>query len=325
MISGLITLLVATSVTILVCPPVILLLKRQSMVDTATSRSSHIGEVPRGGGLALLAGITAALVLVADSWWRQKGIPELCLTAAVFGLIGIADDLHSLKATVRLVLQIVVASSFALAISISSDVVSSVQTAVIVGVVIVTFVNAFNFMDGINGISAATATIIGTSLAIASYRWDGGIELPALALVGSALGFAPFNLANRIFLGDVGSYLLGSALVMLAIVGVQHGMPIVAVVLPFTLYLGDVFYTLGRRASRHEAILEAHREHVYQRLANERGLGHQRTTVIVSGFTFLLVAAGQSSTPTTIALILGAAAVASYLTLPRLTLVLSER
>jgi UDP-N-acetylmuramyl pentapeptide phosphotransferase/UDP-N-acetylglucosamine-1-phosphate transferase len=127
-----------------------------------------------------------------------------------------------------------------------------------------------------------------SSLAVASIRWDGGIEVPALSLVGAALAFAPFNAANRVFLGDVGSYLLGASLSMLAVVGVLQGIPVLAAVLPFGLYVADVVFTLARRLARHAPLMQSHREHVYQRLANERGWGHARTTAAVSMCTLAL-------------------------------------
>lgn len=269
----------------------------------------------------MLIGLVVGLGATVDWWSSSWDVLALAVGATVFAALGLRDDLGGLKATTRLGAQIGLGIVFSLA---SVDRPTWLVGLLAVGATttwLVLFVNAFNFMDGINGISAATTTIIASSLAVASIRWGGGIEIPALALVGASLAFAPFNAANRVFLGDVGSYLLGSMLAMLAVVGIGNGIPPVAVVLPFGLYVTDVAFTLARRASRGAPLMEAHREHVYQRLANEGGWGHERTTVLVSvctGVLALLAQFGPGSPPMAFAgVVLAAAVLMAYLALPR--------
>jgi UDP-N-acetylmuramyl pentapeptide phosphotransferase/UDP-N-acetylglucosamine-1-phosphate transferase len=247
-------------------------------------------------------------------------VPIVVLVALAFGLLGLTDDVRSLTPTSRLAAQVGLGVISGLALLGSFDEMNLVWMFV-VAVWLVGFVNAFNFMDGINGISSATTIIIGSSLAIASYRWNAGIELPALATVGAALGFAPFNLTNRVFLGDIGSYMLGAALSMLAVVGVTNGIPVIAAAAPFALYLADVAYTLTCRAARGERLMEAHRQHVYQRLANDNHWGHRKTTLVVSVVTFSLVALGHAGANTrlgqaALAASVSALMVALYLALP---------
>ncbi|MEZ5411898.1 MAG: hypothetical protein R2761_27940 [Acidimicrobiales bacterium] len=276
--------------------------------------------VPRGGGLAVLVGLVVGLGATATWWVSSWDVLALAVAATAFAALGLRDDLRGLQATTRLIAQLALSAGFGLvALDKATWLVGLLAVAAMTGWLVL-FVNAFNFMDGINGISAATTTIIASSLAVASLRWGGGIEVPALALVGASLAFAPFNATNRVFLGDVGSYLLGSMLAMLAVVGVGNGIPLVAALLPFGLYVADVGFTLARRARRGAPLMEAHREHVYQRLANEGGWGHERTTVVVSACTMLLAVLAQagSSSPTiaVVGVVLSAAVVTVYLSLP---------
>lgn len=319
------SLLVSGAVTAAICPRVIVVLRSRSIVDAEGHRTSHVGVVPRGGGIAVLAGLSVALGLTFGAWRSSNGAIALALATIAFAAVGLRDDLGGLRATTRLAVQVGLSGLFALSVTPHPWGPLGLVAAAAVSAWLVLFVNAFNFMDGINGISSATTAIIATSLAIASFRWHGGIEVPALALVGAAVAFAPFNATNRIFLGDVGSYLLGSCLAMLSVVGVRHGIPVMAVTLPFILYVADVAFTLARRASRGARLMEAHREHVYQRLANEGGWGHERTTLTVSGCTIVLAALAQIG-PLAGLIGLGSAALAAavvgtYLSLPNRALI----
>lgn len=307
--------------TAAICPQIIVVLRRRSVVDAEGFRTSHVGVVPRGGGLAVLVGLVVGLGVTATSWVSSWDVLALLLSAAAFAALGLRDDLGGIRATTRLVAQLGLSSAFAfVAVDQASWLIGLLVVAATAGWLVL-FVNAFNFMDGINGISVATTTITASSLAVASFRWGGDIEVPALALVGASLAFAPFNATNRVFLGDVGSYLLGSMLAMLAVVGVGNGIPMVAAVLPFGLYVADVGFTLARRARRGAPLMEAHREHVYQRLANEGGWGHERTTGVVSTCTVLLALLAQigsgSSVIAVAGIVLSTAVVVAYLSLPR--------
>jgi UDP-GlcNAc:undecaprenyl-phosphate GlcNAc-1-phosphate transferase len=319
----LVVVLAATS-TAAICPWLIGFLQRRSMVDQENGRTSHRGAVPRGGGLAVIFGIVIALVMTWDKWIDIPHLPAVALFTFGFGLLGLIDDIRTLPAMLRLVTQAVLAGLFMIFTGLDPIPAVGLLAVFIAGFWIMAFVNAFNFMDGINGISAATTCIIGTSLAIASYRWDAGVEIPALAVVGAALGFAPFNaMSARVFLGDVGSYLLGAGLALLAVVAVSNGAPVVAIGLPFLLYAADVAFTFASRAQRRERVFKSHREHVYQRLTQPSGFSHQQMTMIVSAFTVVLVflaqvSGAQGATTQVLACVAGLALVISYLRLPTL-------
>jgi UDP-N-acetylmuramyl pentapeptide phosphotransferase/UDP-N-acetylglucosamine-1-phosphate transferase len=142
-------------------------------------------------------------------------------------------------------------------------------------------------------------------------------------LTGSSMGFLPFNFPRaRVFLGDSGSYFLGSMIAIAVLVALEAGAPLPAVAAPLVLYLADTSVTLLRRVRRGERWWEPHREHVYQRLANGP-LGHTATTAIVAAMTGLLGALGLLTIDGGVAATVLVAAVAAivvpaYLALPAL-------
>ncbi|MBW3615604.1 MAG: glycosyltransferase family 4 protein [Actinobacteria bacterium] len=268
-------------------PLAIAALARRGVFDHPNLRSSHLHQTVRGGGIApALAALAAGAAMLSLD---QTTSIALLAGAAAFGAIGAYDDIRSgVSPMVRLTLQAVtalgVSTTTFLAASTTHTTTGLTLLALVATVWIVGYVNAFNFMDGINGISATQTVFAGIALAISGHHHD----LPALSLggvlvTGAALGFAPFNFPRaRVFLGDVGSYFLGGWLAVLAVVGYAGGITPEALLAPFTLYVADTSTTVIRRIRRGDRWHEAHREHAYQRLVQE-GWSHTRTTLTVGG------------------------------------------
>jgi UDP-N-acetylmuramyl pentapeptide phosphotransferase/UDP-N-acetylglucosamine-1-phosphate transferase len=149
---------------------------------------------------------------------------------------------------------------------------------------LVAFVNAYNFMDGIDGISVAQAMGAGaTWFALGAYTDTPVLAAGGAILAGAALGFAPYNVPKaRMFLGDVGSYFLGAWLAAVAVLGLRAGVAPEAVLAPLVLYVADTGATLARRVARGERWYEPHRDHSYQRLG-DAGWSHVRTSAAVAG------------------------------------------
>ena len=288
--------LTALKVSLVLAPVVLFLLRRLHKLDTPCARSCHTTPTPRGGGVAPAIGAGAGLVTSEIS-----GEPFLALLAAgaLFGLIGLVEDLRGAPALPRLTAQLVVA--VALLPWLLSDLGGPLVWRVLFGggvvVWIASYVNAFNFMDGINGISVAQVVVAGlTWWAVAQWHGVEALATGALVLTMAALGFLPFNFPRaRMFLGDVGSYFIGAWMAVLAVLGLRAGIAFEAVFAPLALYLADTGATLVRRARRRDTWYEPHRDHAYQRLHHQVGWSHTRTTAVIAVLMALASALGAVS------------------------------
>jgi UDP-GlcNAc:undecaprenyl-phosphate GlcNAc-1-phosphate transferase len=273
-------------------PPTVALLRRLAVLDLPGGRSSHSVPTPRGGGAPIAVGL-----LVAAAVGPGTGGTRLAFALAVgfFGLLGLADDLRGLSPVTRLALQTAGAGGVVtlLVMRLSWPAFAVVLAAVAGTVWLAGFVNAFNFMDGVNGISGAHAVVGGVTYAcLAGWRHDGFGVAAGLALAAGAVAFLPWNAVRaRVFLGDVGSYSIGAALAVLAVRLIMLGVPVEAVIGPVALYLADVAWTLQRRIRRRERWLEGHRTHVYQRWC-DAGFSHQEVTLMTCALPVLLCLLG---------------------------------
>lgn len=314
-------------------------LTRRSVLDRPNERSSHTTPVPRGGGLAVVAAIAIgwAWLIAAEPSTADPGAADLAagrwlvaLAAALsLAALSFVDDLRSLGAGVRLGAQAlaVVVGLWALD---GRGALSAFAPAWIdlplTGLGWLWFVNLYNFMDGIDGITGTETASIGIGLAGLAILGTAPAAVlgPALVLAAAAAGFLVWNWhPARIFLGDVGSvplgYLLGFLLVLVAgnaedVPGgdaVAGGGLAAALVLPL-VYLVDATLTLGRRLARGENPAQAHREHVYQR-AVIAGASHSAVCLRIAAANLILVAVACLLAPSApaVALAIGAVVVAA--------------
>jgi len=249
-------------------------LTRRAVLDRPNERSSHAVPVPRGGGIAVVAALAVAWLCLALVDAPADLLPWLVPLAAASALaaVSFADDLRGLGAGLRLAVQALAVAAGLWALD-GRGALAAVAPAWIdlplTALGWVWFLNLYNFMDGIDGITGTETVSIGVGLAALAFAGlaPPAIAGPALVLAAAAAGFLVWNWhPARIFLGDVGSvplgYLLGLLLVILAGSG-PVGLA-AALLLPL-VYLVDATVTLARRVLRGESPARAHREHVYQR------------------------------------------------------------
>ncbi|MDQ6949001.1 MAG: glycosyl transferase [Actinomycetota bacterium] len=285
MTSILVRAVIAMAVSLLVAPPLLVLLRRGHVLDHPSARSSHATPTPRGGGVAPAAGALLALAvtpfLTGDVRWA------LVVAAGTFGLVGLLEDVVGIGALRRLGAQ------FAAAVCAGVFLLHGLTGPALwrgifaIGVVfwLVAFVNAYNFMDGIDGISVAQAVGTGVTWFVVG-RLAGSPVLAAGGAIaaGAALGFAPYNLPHaRMFLGDVGSYSIGAWLAAVAVLALRAGVRPEAVLAPLALYLADTGTTLLRRVVRGQRWYLPHRDHAYQRLT-DAGWSHVQVSGVVLAF-----------------------------------------
>lgn len=270
-------------------------LHRAQIMDMPNVRSSHVSPIPRGGGVTVLIAVGAGVLLA----WRDAMALQPALLGVILGFaaLGLWDDLRTLNVAVRLPMQVALAGIGAATV-LGEWSLSGVTVVVAAVGWMVGYTNAFNFMDGVNGISALNATLAGSW-----YMYLGsGLGLEAVvtlaaSVTGSALGFLPWNAPRaRVFLGDVGSYGLGAILASLALMAWHGGAHLFLAVAPLVIYLADTSWALTKRVFAGRAWHQAHREHVYQRLT-DGGWPHSLVSALVAVSGLLVSVTGVALLP----------------------------
>ena len=265
-------------------------LTRWGIIDIPSDRSSHSKPVLRGMGLAVAISlaVTCALALCVGLIPVDRSIALVVLAMIVASAaLGWAEDYRGVSISMRLGAQAAIgalgtgAMIFALGVPAWWWPVGVVAT--------VAYINIANFMDGINGISGLHGGAAGLL-----YAWAGAANgMPwmvcaGLALAGAFLGFLPWNLGRgTVFLGDVGSYVLGGSIAAIAIGAFLSGVYVEYLLPPLMIYLADTAVTLVLRIRRGEVWYKPHRQHAYQRLT-DAGLSHVQSALVVTTATVLV-------------------------------------
>lgn len=300
-------------------------LQRRGILDRPNARSSHDTPTPRGGGMGVMAVVLPLWIVVAFVWPAIGSTGSITanwvipLAALALAAISWIDDLRSLGALPRLGVQLVtaVAGVTLLPGLVFQGLLPAWLDAGLAAIGWIWFVNLFNFMDGIDGITGIEAAGIGTGILIVGLIAATGLEtlhLHALLIAASATGFLVWNWPPaRIFLGDIGSvpmgYLLGWLLLALA----ASGHLAAALILPL-YYLADATLTLLRRLARGEKVWQAHREHFYQQ-AVQNGRSHGQVSLAVGAVNLVLIVLAVSTTRPASGALWSFAAVAAALVL----------
>ncbi|MFA6431241.1 MAG: MraY family glycosyltransferase [Candidatus Margulisiibacteriota bacterium] len=254
------TFLVALFVTILLTPMVRSFALKHNIVDIPDKRKIHHGVVARGGGVAIFIGfmlaILVGILLIGPSSKELniRAIFGILLGGTIVHIVGLIDDMHSLRSGIKLIWQIIAALVviyFGVEINFISNPLNGLYMLGFIGVPltllwIVGMTNAINLIDGLDGLAAGvTAIAAGTLFFVALRTHQYGGALLMLALSGSALGFLRYNFfPASVFLGDSGSYFLGFILAAASIVGVFKTTLVVALIIPILILGVPIFDTL---------------------------------------------------------------------------------
>ncbi len=258
---------------------------RLGLLDTPNERSSHGTPIPRGGGIGILA---AFLV----SCW-VLGMPAgFWLSAGVLSIMGLTGDRMEISPMRRLMIQFVMAVLFLVTTpavhGLSSGWMGKALLIAPIAVFAVGTANFYNFMDGINGIAGLTG-VIGFGLMGAFASSVPGKEQYAqlsFAIASGCLGFLPFNLRReaRVFMGDVGSILLGFVFAGMTVLIAESWSDLLCLMGFLFPFYADELTTMAVRLKDREKLTQAHRRHLYQILANERGIEHWKVSVGYGAF-----------------------------------------
>jgi Fuc2NAc and GlcNAc transferase len=244
--------------------------------DHPNERSLHYTPVPRGGGVAIL--IAASICLLATAILGK--VPEYLLVpwigcGLIAGLLGWIDDHRNVSSSVRLILQLVIASVFSVSLVNSPGIelpwfVHSYRLLVVAAatVAIAWVINLYNFMDGADGYAAGDAVLVATAGALIAGAYSvPQTTLLALPVAGAAAGFLVWNWQPaRIFMGDVGSYFLGFQFAALITFDLLRGNGPWMWLILLAPFVVDSTLTVSWRMWRQEQWWTAHRTHVYQLL-----------------------------------------------------------
>ncbi|MEH0109267.1 UDP-phosphate glycosyltransferase [Tersicoccus sp. MR15.9] len=305
------------------------LLLRGGVIDVPNARSSHARPVVRGMGLAAWAAVIAGMVLalLTSTIRVDRGVTVIVLLiASAAAALGWVEDFRGVSVRTRAATQLLVGAVGTAAIALAFG-----QTGWWIpagALAIAVYINVANFMDGINGVSGLHGVTVGLFYALAgqlSGQW--WLTVSALVLAVAFAAFLPWNLAGgraggAVFLGDVGSYLLGGMIAALAAAGFLAGVYVEYLLSPLVIYLADTAFTWVRRVRSGARWYAPHREHVYQRLTDV-GLSHLGSSAVVTVCTvavgLLGVVSAQGTLATSIAAtVAGIAVVAGYLASPLL-------
>jgi UDP-N-acetylmuramyl pentapeptide phosphotransferase/UDP-N-acetylglucosamine-1-phosphate transferase len=249
-------------------------LARRAILDRPVARSAHSVPVPRGGGLALMPTILAAWLLLALLGQTPPASAAIAALAAGLALVSWLDDLRGLPVAVRLAAHLAAAITGLAFLpgAVFQGLLPPLLDQMATALLWVWFVNLFNFMDGIDGITGVETASVGIGIALVMLSLGGGDSaVLALTLAAGMLAFLCWNWhPAQLFLGDVGSVPLGYLLGWLLLDLAGRGLWAPALILPL-YYLADATITLGRRILRGDRVWQAHRQHFYQRALGADG------------------------------------------------------
>jgi UDP-N-acetylmuramyl pentapeptide phosphotransferase/UDP-N-acetylglucosamine-1-phosphate transferase len=256
--------------------------RHAGLVDVPNHRSSHSVPTPRGGGIAIVCSVLAVGAYEAARMGGGLWPVLLVVLTAIAGLafIGWKDDQGSVHVGRRLGIHLICGVAVALLVNEIAPLAGALNVAWLAWWMFwtVASINIVNFTDGLDGMIASQGIVYGVFLfALPTGPALGGRF--GLILAAACLGFIVWNWSPaKMFMGDVGSGPLGLFFVIGGALALQSAPPTLVFLPLFPLFL-DALLTILIRLRRGERITDAHRSHLYQRLANG-GYGHARVTSI---------------------------------------------
>ena len=285
-------------------------------MDLPNSRSSHLSPVPRGGGVAILITFFSIITLteLGDTLDRDF-MRTLIYGGVAIALIGFIDDVYSLNPIVRffatlLITILCVAQIGVPSVSFMGLTIQPSPILFVCGVLAILWIlNLFNFMDGIDAIAsleAISVILIAVALLLLTPSYDSShnqIEV-LLIIAFSIAGFLVWNWPPaKIFMGDVSSSFLGFALALFAVqTSIEQTMNVWVWLILLGVFFMDATITIVLRILNKQKFYQAHRQHVYQRLAlyfqknkdaaseQARAYAHKTVSLIVVAINFLWLA-----------------------------------
>ena len=247
---------------------------RLGLVDYPNERSSHSAPTATAGGVGILVAfvVVSALVSVPAALW---------VPAMLVGLLGLATDVRDIAPGARLAFEAIAGAAVVVgAVTHAGIQVTGLSLILLVACGVLYLAgsaNFYNFMDGIDGMAAISGVVAFGLIAAHGAGGDSSLTLLAASISLACAGFLPLNWPSaRVFMGDVGSLLLGfsfSGVVVWLSTDLLEFVCLASFLFPF---YADELTTMAIRMRRREELVRPHRQHLYQILANEKGIAHWR-------------------------------------------------
>lgn len=307
-------------VTLVVTPLVRRFALKRGLVDYPGGRKVHTKPIPRLGGVAIFAGVMAAVgveafgeafvgwngTIVGGGTARVRVLGVLIGLTVIF-LVGLYDDLKTLSPGMKFLGQLVAASivvASGLRIVYVGD--PFVGGLVELGLLsipitlfyIVGFTNVINLIDGLDGLAAGVSAIAAATLLVLAAQGN-RLDAAALAVavIGACVGFLRYNShPASIFMGDSGALFLGFTLATISLMGVMKSSAAIALAVPLLIIGVPIFDTASaivRRVLHQRPIQEADKGHIHHRLLG-RGFNQRQTVFIIYAWSIALALGGYA-------------------------------
>jgi len=255
---------------------------KKMLLDIPNERSSHTLPVPHGGGIVIAVTWFVGISYMYYFDTINSSLYFAFLAGGMVSFISYLDDLFGLSVKIRLMVQIL-ASMIGLYFLGGLDTVdlffftveNQIVTNLFALLMTVWFINLYNFLDGIDGYAGSEAVFLGLAGFVLFH------ESYFLVLVVSVLGFLVWNWHQaKIFMGDVGSTLIGYNVAMFTIYYANQGATNLWIwITLFSVFWFDATVTLYRRYKNGERLSQAHNKHAYQRLV-QSGWSHSKVVIL---------------------------------------------
>lgn len=264
---------------------------KKSLLAEVNERSSHTVPTPHGGGIAVALSWFIGLVYLYLNDAVTQELFFALLAGSFISIVSFLDDMYELSAKLRLGVQVLVSACGLYLLGgldqinlIYFSITNPIITNGLALFMMVWFINLYNFLDGIDGYAGSEAVFLG----IAGFLLFG--DEIFLIFLFSASGFLILNWQKaKIFMGDVGSTLLGYNVAIFTLYFKSEGSSIMVWLILFGLFWFDATLTLIRRYKNGEKLTQAHKKHAYQRLT-QAGWSHQKVVLYSIGANFILLA-----------------------------------
>ena len=301
---------ISAGIAALAAPLSIRIANKYGIIDKPKdARRAHKKPKPRFGGVAIVLGATAAMIIPAN---MNREILVAMLGGILMYGVGALDDIVDIKPLTKFILQFLIASfvyGAGIRITFISNYFGSPNADVNANVIlgagvaylltvfwIVGVTNAINLMDGLDGLAAGSAAIMSASLAYIAYIH--GMRLGAMpvcialvAVAGACVGFLPYNFAPaKTFMGDGGALYLGYMIAVLSVISPLKRATVIGAIIPIMTLAVPLFDTgmaMLRRTLKHESIMHADRGHLHHHLM-AAGFGQRRSVLVIYGIVGIM-------------------------------------